>query len=401
MSLTRSDIIGFVQGSHLPQQVFHRGVTQEEVNKLNGAVNESYTLQEVAAAVNNRAQPQIQESNSYSGDVEGGDSVENPFEELTNYPFRKNFLVANPLSAFWSKRAVEEKKENLVTLGMLYIPGMIGYALSLVVRVTILAWRILQVIGTFFQTLFRGEFSLLGSEIKYRLLILAGSASSVGAGALGTVCPPLGYYLDDKIHENGCFHQHAYFNLQADGSGDVLEALLTGVTDRVSKKGNYLNPYGKYFRKAVHTLKQNIKGEEVSAAIPATLEQVSLLGILYAVKDSLKANSGNPFVFITEYLKEFEIEGIDLETLGDCWRFVEKNNVDEAIHYIETKTILRDDVGNKDYLEGKREALESSLVSNMDFENVYNALSDVVGSLNREDREFYIGVTALSAVQYL
>lgn len=109
--------------------------------------------------------------------------------QVTNNQERIAVLVSNPLSYYW--------KGRLSGIMPLYIGGMCGYALSLVLRVLELVFLLIKLIlEPFFEE--RPFFEVLGEKF----IALLGGVGSILSGAIGIVAPPLAYKIDEWIQSN-------------------------------------------------------------------------------------------------------------------------------------------------------------------------------------------------------
>ena len=210
-------------------------------------------------------------------------------------PSPRNYLVFNPFSNYWNI----EKLQGMPYLApIMYIAGMVSYALSLTLRVVIFVLTLFNVVFTFFKSLFSGHWDSMGRDLKVSVIIFVGAAGEMAAAIVGTLCPPAGYKLDEVIQSNpiiyGWYHEHFlshwYFRTAPGGVGNEHRMAALKVE---------LKDYNKYFVKAKAELKDLISADEIEGMAPQALYQITDLGFLLALAD------GQPLeVFKTKALEK-------------------------------------------------------------------------------------------------
>ncbi len=103
------------------------------------------------------------------------------------------YLEFNPNSQIWKEAvwgSVPRRRKTERTLPCLYVFGMVGYALSVISRTVIVVIKIFETLAYICSSRKPAYYgwSLL-KDFGYLLVV-----------PIGVICPPLGYYLDEKIH---------------------------------------------------------------------------------------------------------------------------------------------------------------------------------------------------------
>jgi hypothetical protein len=212
----------------------------------------------------------------------------------------KNFLLWNPLSSQWT---LDNIKANPASLPFLYIAGMVGYAISLPIRIMIFVVTLFKIISTFFECLFTGNFSSMGSKLKLRSLIFLGASGELVSGALGVVCPVAAYKVDERVQTNPKIHSWYSSNFlsfwlyeingrQVTGGEVGLggETLSVGNEHRMQLLKVELEEYDDYFLNAKEELKGYLTEDEIDGMTGSALYQITDLGFLLAIAEGKSLN---------------------------------------------------------------------------------------------------------------
>ncbi len=237
--------------------------------------------------------------------------------EIGNWPVRERFLVFNPLSQFWTWRAIKEDPKRVFSLGVMYVCGMGGYMLALPFRVAMLAKEIFHLPLAVFQNLcHKGGRNFFG-KTKVRVVCLTGASLKVFSGIAGIICPLLAYWMDDKIQggsrtlrENTRLRGY-YFDRGAIREGPIFQQIFVENIQGVLNT-NASNPaplsflprlqlqfLAPHLRSGVGMLRWYFNPqamETLAAGTPETMLRVALLGFLYSYRESLQSNSRSLFL---------------------------------------------------------------------------------------------------------
>jgi hypothetical protein len=252
----------------------------------------------------------------------------------------RNFLIFNPLSQNWTWAQIRSKP---LLSPLIYISGMIGYALSLPIRIAIFVVLTFRLIGTFFTTLLNGEHQVLAGRMKVRALVFLGAAGELVFGAIGMVCPVAAYKGDEWVQSNSRIHawyRNAFLSFWSyeivgrrvtrEDIGIGGEIITVGNEHRMELLKEEMQDFDPYFLKARKLMNGHIKEDEINGMMGDVLEFViPTLGMLNAVADGHSLE-----IFLNKALekcnpaekedKERELKG-QLKTFETYWNAVVNN----------------------------------------------------------------------------
>lgn len=203
----------------------------------------------------------------------------------------KNFLVYNMLSSQWTWERI---KANPAALPMLYIFGMVGYALSLPLRIVIFVVAFFQIIATFFETLLSGQCRSLGDRLKFRCLVFLGATGELVFGAIGVVCPVAAYKGDEWVQSNRLIHAWysnsylSFWSFQIEGrevmAHDIGLGGGLGNEDRLALKKERVKADLKYYKRGYDQLSDLMHKKEMDSRDSNVLLKISSVGLLNAMQ---------------------------------------------------------------------------------------------------------------------
>lgn len=211
-------------------------------------------------------------------------TVETYFDE------KRNFLLYNPFSSFWSWSKFKASPEKYP---IYYVLGILGYTFSLPIRITIVVATVVQLISSCFKTLFRGDFLNLKNEITFNGLVLLGSIGELVSCIIGIACPVIAYKFDEWIQTNQTIHDwYGYHRLsfwffevmerpvqEGDVGIGLSEGDELGNVHKVNLKKKEIKSHLTYLKKARKELEEFIDPGQVTTVV----QKVAALGFLHAL----------------------------------------------------------------------------------------------------------------------
>lgn len=129
-------------------------------------------------------------------------------KDLGRTLYRENYLMMNSLSPCWKKEILERYPKIKWILPLAYVGGIVGYGLALCYRIFNVVKDILLLLST---TLLSPLLALTGNLGYLRITFwnAVGSAGESVSAVVGLLCPPAGYYLDEKIQHHPIIHRYS------------------------------------------------------------------------------------------------------------------------------------------------------------------------------------------------
>ncbi|MEZ5315582.1 MAG: hypothetical protein R3E91_05190 [Chlamydiales bacterium] len=141
---------------------------------------------------------QIQQNNS------SGFSNRNQEEPLQG---RQAF---NPLSEYWCRKTLTSKA--IFHFPLVYLMGMVGYALALVFRIAVFAKEFFRLFICLFRDLFiKWELGTAFKNLQISLIRVFGATVELISGVIGLVLPVIAYLIDDGIQRLETVHASSTF----------------------------------------------------------------------------------------------------------------------------------------------------------------------------------------------
>lgn len=338
-------------------------------------------------------------------------------EQIRTWPTRQRYLVFNPLSQFWTWRAVTEDPRRISNLAVCYAFGIVGYALALPFRVAVFAKEFFHLPISIFTNLFYDGGTDFLKNLQVRLLCLFGASGELISGVVGLVYPPLAYMIDEKIQDNLVIHANSPFGLREEQGRGVVETVASRLTnngERIANKSELLNPIKPQLREAVDLMASYIGREDLGACAPLTLKQTALISLLLKWKNNLAENESAEVLdplnaFLERYLDQIDF-GEHQNNYRFLWlqlkeRYTPQQIVDmlilRAIKETKGEDILS--ISEEEFIEGKyeelAEKLEATLPQEMAFNGLYNALSGMTTAMIDSDNELLTLIGQFSRLQ--
>jgi hypothetical protein len=338
-------------------------------------------------------------------------------EQIRAWPTRQRYLVFNPLSQFWTWRAVAENPRRIANLAVCYAFGIVGYALALPVRVAVFVKEFFHLpISIFTNLCFDGGTDFF-KNLQVRLLCLFGASGELLSGVVGLVCPPIAYLIDEKIQDNLVIHANAPFGWREEQGRGVVETVASNLVnnhERIANKSELLYPIKPQLREAVDLMASYIGREDLVTCAPLTLKQTALISLLLKWKNNL-AENGDASVLdpLNAFLERYHDQinfGEHRNTYRYLWprlkeRYMPQQIVDtlilRAIKETKGEDILS--ISEEEFLEGKyqelTENLGAPLPQEMEFNGLYDAISSMTNAMINSDNELLTLIGKLSRLQ--
>jgi len=212
----------------------------------------------------------------------------------------QNFLLYNPLSSRWT---LDKITANPQVMPILYISGMVGFALCLPIRIAIFVVTLMQIIAIFFENLCSGRHTSMKNQLKLYSFISLGALCEIGSALSGTLCPLVGYKLDEKIQSKPSIHawySNHYLSFwlfeiygRQVNPGEVglgAETISIGNEHRLQILKAELSEYDSFFAKAKRGLSDVVSEEEMDSLSPEVLNKISDLGFFFILSDGKSLN---------------------------------------------------------------------------------------------------------------
>lgn len=157
----------------------------------------------------------------------------------------------NPLSGFWNGHNVKQIK-NAPTLAIMYLGGMIGYALELPIRVCFVVKELFKLAYVWCKYVHVRDFDYHPIAVRCQWTVCKGAFASVISGAVGAACPVLAYRLDKKIFATPLVRH------SLGGLGRTIDApLQTPEGEEINER--VIKPYTREYRLAGHTMRSMLQ----------------------------------------------------------------------------------------------------------------------------------------------
>ncbi len=310
-------------------------------------------------------------------------------------------LLENPLSGAWSmERFRENPVDAATTMAICYPLGMIGYAFSLPVRVTIFVATFFNMCRHLFMEVAYRLFDCdwaWNADFPEHLMVFLGATGELFSGVIGVACPPLAYKIDSFIQSNEAIHKwysKHFMSTRADiamdpdfgeidnNNGPYYGDPLGGVgnEDRMVNKQERIKEHYSSYDKAKVQLQTYLDNEQFETMMDNIFQAVLKAALLEMLKTDSK------------YL-ESDIYGEKIADLKPIWKKVparDRENVAKGVLYEIVVTTPEEDepdqIKQQDFLLQEQVRLEKY---DDTIEQVHSALVAVVGDFGSKDRESY------------
>lgn len=235
-----------------------------------------------------------------------------PIARLNQEPI----LLNNFISLAWRRNTLPALRSNRP---IFYSIGMINFALSLPVRIAIAAAAAIRVLVLFVKAVYQEQFGDIGRTLKESGLVFLGSLGELVSCAIGVVCPPIAYKIDEFIQHNQIinkwYHDH-YLSVWSDRVNELpvarrsapqrnrnsrLDNIVEQIMDHLNEIPDAFNQrrmdakerraasHLHYFKDGKIALEKWVSADHIDARMPLILNRIAILGILGAIekKDSL------------------------------------------------------------------------------------------------------------------
>ncbi|MCC5831897.1 MAG: hypothetical protein JJU12_02510 [Chlamydiales bacterium] len=395
-------------------------LSQEERSSLlnalgiNNSEEEQPRVERTAGDVNNLAPPQIQAS------------VAEGLIGRLGWPVRERYLLFNHLSMFWTWEAVRQDPRRIGDLAFYYAFGIVGYALALPFRVAVFVKELFHLPYSFFCNLCVDRGENFFQTMKVRLLCFLGASGELVSGIVGLVCPPVAYWIDEKIQDNAIIHansrirgiriepEHSLSDIVSDLLRDVSPETYRGNDERLrdvspetyrgnderrNRKKLLLEPLVPYFHQGMERLKSYYNDDSI-ISYPVILHLIPLLGFLHSFMNSLKKSADTEFLgemkgYIREYQPNLDYNQ-DYLNYKEAWKKLIANYDDSSrlVEYLILRgvqdAVAEEGLCVNDYLQGKEQELISSLKEvseNETFSTLYDSMRKMSAALTNSDGE--------------
>lgn len=338
-------------------------------------------------------------------------------QRINGWPIRERYLVLNPLSQFWTWEAVREDPSRIGSLAVYYAFGIVGYAFALPFRIAVFAKELFHLPCSFFHNLCVERGENFFRTMKVRLLCFLGASGELVSGIVGLACPPVAYWLDEKIQDNSIIHDHSRIRgmrvERGRSLGQIIENAVTGNMDRLDRKAELIRPFVPRLQRGVQKLSEYYNEEAVKGAAPKTLEQIAMLGFLFSFRESLRSDPHAEFLgalntFIAEYLPDVNFGEHKRAYLTEWERLTQVNNPVALVDFLILSAVqdaAAEDalsLGDEDFLEGKKDELARDLnlpLANQNFRALYDAMRSMSNAVIHSDHELMQVIANKSGLQ--
>lgn len=139
------------------------------------------------------------------------------------------WLCPNPLSLYWKREGREWLGiQSWVLAPTIYMTGMIGYALSLPLRVCEVGVKAILLVGHIFFFMITFGRCVKWRDVWIRAKILVGSITDVVSAVIGCACPIIAYRIDEFVQSDRDIHAKSwtrwvtgFFDEIEDENGDM------------------------------------------------------------------------------------------------------------------------------------------------------------------------------------
>jgi hypothetical protein len=221
--------------------------------------------------------PELRDSIASAGLMERVEDVveENLIQEVSG----RRFLFYNSLSRHWTWLAF---CNNPVIYPLLYIAGMLTYAVSLVLRIMVFIFTLLRwVIGPCVALYNQNGFY---AEMKERTEVMLAALAELGSACVGVCCPPIAYLLDEKIQSNTIAHKW-YLSWCFSLWSDEVDSATNGGSEQDALEELAIKKDIHHFKNAKENLDKYLsQADEVDSISGVSLELImyfGFLGLLY------------------------------------------------------------------------------------------------------------------------
>lgn len=194
-----------------------------------------------------------------------------------SFLLQSNILLTNPLSVLWKFQLLKEEPGALISGIILWPIGMIGYALSLPLRIGIFVGVLIRTIRDMCNAYQLGteEFKKVS---KARLLILGGATGELVSAIVGCAAPPIAYKIDEAIQSN--YEIHRFYR---------SHYLSFWSQEEKVKEAHYKKAFKEFIKCCDQTkthLKNYHSNDYIDTPMPRVLDEIFALGILRAYINS-------------------------------------------------------------------------------------------------------------------
>jgi len=362
-------------------------------------------------------------------------------QEINEWPRRERFLLLNPLSQFWTWEAVQERPARVGTLAQLYVLGMVGYTLALPFRIMVFIKELLHLPIAFFNNLCMERGHNFFETMKVRFLCLGGATGELISGAIGVACPPIAYWIDEKIQENSIIRRNSRFRgawvEPGRNLGEAIENMFSGNFDRIALKAEEMQHLQPNLDLALRQLQRYFKDDALAGQDVETFFQIGLIGMLQAYRLNPDSDFLDPMhIILIAYHPELcfyqdNPDSVYMNGLGQViaegeeganslgflnnwkdyreqWQILIEQGNDPIglIDFLILRAIQNtaESLDEDSYKNGQQEVLEDALdrpLENPAFEALYQALSGMNNAILSSDGELFGVVGQLSGLKAL